>query len=98
LPGTELSFTGDIRRECLWPWIKTDVHHKTAIFRQVNLSHPCAHHDALEFPDGEIVLVTLLMEGQQATVLQLPASATVEQREEPATASEASEVAVSMPL
>ena len=32
-----------------------------------------AHHDALEFPDGEIVLLTLLCEGQQATVLQLPA-------------------------
>jgi hypothetical protein len=32
-----------------------------------------AHHDALEFPDGRIVLLTLLREGQQATVLQLPA-------------------------
>jgi hypothetical protein len=32
-----------------------------------------AHHDALEFPDGRIVLLTLLCEGQQATVLQLPA-------------------------
>jgi hypothetical protein len=31
------------------------------------------HHDALEFPDGEIVLVTQLREGQHATVLQLPA-------------------------
>jgi hypothetical protein len=31
------------------------------------------HHDALEFPDGEIVLVTELREGQHATVLQLPA-------------------------
>jgi hypothetical protein len=52
----------------------------------------------LEFPDGEIVLLTYLMEGQQATVLQLPASATVEQREEPAIASEVSEIAASMPL
>jgi hypothetical protein len=32
------------------------------------------HHDALEFPNGEIVLVTRLYEGQQATVLQLPPS------------------------
>src|SRR5262249_28546962 len=31
------------------------------------------HHDALEFPDGRIVLLTTLCEGQQATVLQLPA-------------------------
>jgi hypothetical protein len=30
------------------------------------------HHDALEFPDGTIVLLTLLEVGQQATVLQLP--------------------------
>ena len=29
----------------------------------------------LEFPDGEIVLLTYLMEGQQATVLQLPLAA-----------------------
>jgi hypothetical protein len=35
------------------------------------------HHDALEFPDGQIVLVTRLCEGQHATVLQLPASARV---------------------
>ena len=34
------------------------------------------HHDALEFPDGQIVLLTSLREGQQATVLQLPARPT----------------------
>jgi hypothetical protein len=32
------------------------------------------HHDALELPDGEIVLVTKLVGGQHATVLQMPAS------------------------
>ena len=32
-----------------------------------------SHHDALEFPDGEIVLLTRLCEGQRARVLQLPA-------------------------
>ena len=31
------------------------------------------HHDALEFPDGTCVLLTSLVEGQEATVLQLPA-------------------------
>jgi hypothetical protein len=31
----------------------------------------------LEFPDGQIVLLTFLTRGQQATVLQLPASAGV---------------------
>lgn len=49
--------------------------HKTAIFRQVNLANPRSHHDALEFPDGQIVLLTLLEAGQEATVLQLPATA-----------------------
>jgi hypothetical protein len=47
--------------------------HKTAIFRQINKEKVATHHDALEFPDGQIVLLTSLSEGQQATVLQLPA-------------------------
>ena len=34
----------------------------------------CTHHDALEFPNGQLVLLTLLMAGQQVTVLQLPAA------------------------
>ena len=37
-----------------------------------NVGKPSFHHDALEFPDGEIVLLTRLCEGQHATVLQLP--------------------------
>jgi hypothetical protein len=73
LPGTELSFTAEARRLRLWPWTKTVTHHKTAIFRQINRDYPIAHHDALEFPDGQIALLTFLEEGQQATVLQLPA-------------------------
>ena len=48
--------------------------HKTAIFRQVNVDCLHAHHDALEFPDGDILLLTYLMEGQEAVVLQLPAT------------------------
>ena len=43
---------------------------KTAIFRQINKANPHTHHDALEFPNGQIVLLTFLGEGQQATVLQ----------------------------
>jgi hypothetical protein len=50
--------------------------HTTAIFRQVNKNEPRQHHDALEFPDGRIVLLTTLSEGQEATVLQLPAQPT----------------------
>jgi hypothetical protein len=45
-----------------------------AQFRQINVGRPMVHHDALEFPDGETVLLTRLCEGQHATVLQLPAS------------------------
>ena len=39
---------------------------KTAIFRQINKANPHTHHDALEFPNGQIVLLTFLGEGQQA--------------------------------
>ena len=75
LPGTELAFAGDVQCDTtgLLPWRKTVIGHKTAIFRQVNRERPAAHHDALEFPDGRVVLLTLLREGQQASVLQLPA-------------------------
>ena len=44
-----------------------------AQFRQINKGRSNVHHDALEFPDGQIVLLTQLSEGQHATVLQLPA-------------------------
>ena len=74
LPGTELSFANDVRREIKWPWTERVIGFKTAIFRQINLHNRATHHDALEFPNGEVVLLTLLEEGQQATVLQLPAT------------------------
>jgi hypothetical protein len=75
LPGTELCFADEVVRKRLWPWTKTVINHKTAIFRQINKRDQMAHHDALEFPDGQIVLLTFLNEGQRATVLQLPAAA-----------------------
>lgn len=46
--------------------------HTVAIFRQINKGALHVNHDALEFPDGEIVLLTRLCEGQRATVLTLP--------------------------
>jgi hypothetical protein len=75
LPGTELSFAGEVTclSTGLFPWRARPINHKTAIFRQINKDSAAAHHDALEFPDGRILLLTLLCEGQQATVLQLPA-------------------------
>ena len=74
VPGTELSFVEEVAGFPLWPWSKV-IKHKTAIFRQVNQKNPRTHHDALEFPDGQIVLLTFLHAGLQATVLQLPATA-----------------------
>ena len=75
LPGTELAFAHEVERlpTRLWPWHDGAIKHKTAIFRQINKDKVVAHHDALEFPDGQIVLLTSLSEGQQAMVLQLPA-------------------------
>jgi hypothetical protein len=83
LPGTELAFATEVR--CgpneLFGWKSSTVKHTTAVFRQINKDQPRAHHDALEFPDGQIVLLTAVVEGQEATVLQLPVK--------PATAAEA---------
>ena len=73
LPGTELAFANDV---CcvgsIWPMPGRTLPHRVARFRNVNQDKPYAYHDALEFPDGEIVLLTELREGQRATVLQLP--------------------------
>lgn len=57
-------------------WKVETLAYATAIFRQVNKHDPRVHHDALEFPDGRIDLLTKLMVGQEATVLQLPAQPT----------------------
>jgi hypothetical protein len=75
LPGTELAFATAIRcMPCgLFGWKTKVVNHTTAIFRQINKDNLHTHHDALEFPDGQIVLLTDLFEHQEATVLQLPA-------------------------
>ena len=74
-PGTELSFGGGVTYSAtgLSGWWHKAINYKTAIFRQINKEKVSAHHDALEFPDGQIVLLTSLRESQQATVLQLPA-------------------------
>jgi hypothetical protein len=76
LPGTELAFDGAVKvsdRHFIADWQVETLAYATAIFRQVNKNEPMKHHDALEFPDGRIVLLTNLQEGQAATVLQLPA-------------------------
>jgi len=82
LPGTELAFEDDIQYDrALRIFGKARVNHKVARFRQVDMNDPNVHHDAIEFPDGQIVKVTRLVAGQTTTVLQLPAAAQQEGRE-----------------
>src|ERR1700761_9345893 len=62
LPGTELAFANDVA--CLpagfFRWNAKTISHKAAVFRQINKDKTMAHHDALEFPDGQIVNLTHL--------------------------------------
>src|SRR5271167_2130576 len=73
-PGTELAFEDNVEyHRAIGVFGTARVNHKVARFRQVDMNNPHVHHDALEFPGGQIVLVTRLVAGQTATVLQLPA-------------------------
>jgi len=82
LPGTELAFEKEVQCETGFVFRpRRQLAHRVAMFRQVNKNKPNVHHDALEFPDGKIVLLTHLCEGQHATVLQLPASPSVTMNE-----------------
>jgi len=76
LPGTEVAFGKDVEYERVLPFLKNrKVGATVARFRKINEGKPNAHHDALEFPGGKIVLLQQLAVGQTATVLQLPATA-----------------------
>lgn len=81
MPGTELAFEAEVERHHAWLqtlFFRKDrwkIPHKVGRFRQVNVDNPATHHDAIEFPDGRVMLVTRLRAGQHATVLQLPARA-----------------------
>ncbi len=83
-PGTELAFENEVEYDAPLGFLPNRrLGEKVARFRQVNTGQPTVHHDALEFPSGQILLVTRLSEGQRATVLQLPAApATVKEAEE----------------
>jgi hypothetical protein len=78
LPGTEIAFDENVECE---PSFGTGIlpnkkiGQRLARFRQINMHNPVTHHDALEFPDGQVVLVTRLCQGQRVTVLQLPIAA-----------------------
>ena len=81
MPGTELAFKAEVERHHAWLQVlffrkdKWKIPHKVGRFRQINVDNPAMHHDAIEFPDGRVLLVTRLRPGQHATVLQLPARA-----------------------
>lgn len=72
-PGTELAFERDVEFDHILSRGRDTIPARVARFRQIDTESPHVHHDALEFPDGRVVLVTRLTEGQRATVLQLPA-------------------------
>src|SRR3954467_7715001 len=76
LPGTEIAFDENVECEPSFGvgiLRNKKIGQRLARFRQVNMDNSVVHHDALEFPDGQVVLVTRLSVGQRATVLQLPA-------------------------
>ena len=87
-PGTEIAFEANaFIQGVLFRW---PVRECLARFRQIDLDKPNQHHDALEFANGRIVLVTDLAVGQRATVLQLPVSLTAKPAAAPATTEPAS--------
>ena len=84
LPGTEVAFEREVECDGTFRFFRgRSLKQRVARFRQINLDQPTMHHDALEFPDGDLALVTELREGQHATVLQLPASARAPSPAEP---------------
>ena len=74
LPGTEIAFDENVECE-LGILPNKKLGQRLARFRQINMQNAMIHHDALEFPDGQVVLLTRLCEGQRAMVLQLPIGA-----------------------
>ena len=78
LLGTEIAFDQNVECEPsfgigILPNKK--IGQRLARFRQINMDNTVTHHDAFEFPDGKVVLLTRLCEGQRAMVLQLPITA-----------------------
>lgn len=80
-PGTELAFDKEpLYQRAFTRWLlprikPSRIASKVARVRLINQDWAEAHHDALEFADGTMVLVTRLCTGQRATVLQLPPDA-----------------------
>jgi len=79
MPGTELVFEQEATYNHLLGSLLPrsrfgKIGATMARFRQIDMDKQFVHHDALEFANGKIVLLTQLRPGQRATVLQLPAT------------------------
>ena len=76
LPGTELAFEDEIKYDRTYLLSRCALTRSSgftvARFCKIEPRSPFLHRDALSFPDGTIVLVNMLSEGQCARVLQLP--------------------------
>lgn len=75
MPGTELVFDAPVSFRGFFRFLLQAQQNtsRLARFRHVNEGNPLLHHDALEFDNGQVVLLTNLRTGQYATVIQLPA-------------------------
>jgi hypothetical protein len=83
LPGTELAFERDVQCEGRFLFfLFSSVGSAFARFAHVNEDDAHRHHDALEFPNGRVVMLTNLRVGQRATVLQLPVGAVQKEERE----------------
>jgi len=82
MPGTEIAFEQPAQYDypLAWALAKIGIGRlgRVARFRQINREPPTTHHDAVEFANGRIVLVTRLRAGLRAQVLQLPAGRPVQ--------------------
>ena len=79
LPGTELAFADDVKYDNRWIWTRS-LGFRVGKFNEIDPHIPDRHHDAIEFPDGNQVLVTQLCEGQRVTVLQMPVTQPIDER------------------
>jgi hypothetical protein len=82
LAGTEVAFEDEVAYNGAFGLPANGrISERVARFCQIDRERSDVHHDAFEFPSGEIVKVHRLCPGQRVTVLQLPASVTVRPEE-----------------
>jgi len=73
-PGTGIAFTEPVSFSGLVRFLLqgSSCDALAARLRRVNEDDPLLHHDALEFGNGHVVLLTDLCPGQRAVITQLP--------------------------